>query len=257
MPTSDARIQANQANAMRSTGPKTVQGKSRSRENSLKHGLTGGGVVLPADEAAEVAEIERDLVAELKPSSRLGRSLVHRLALGAVRMERCEEHERAIRAEHVGRILDEFDAEWPAVDGVEDPDRDRAWAHAKRFAQFDTSKEACLARKYEAAAERGFFRSLKELRIVEKAARKAESRPEAATPSPALGSFFQATQTRPKAEPKPIGPAPKAPSTPSRTFASAPLALPIDRPPYPGHPFPIDVPAPGSFDLGFSIGRAG
>ena len=35
-----------------------------------------------------------------------------------------------------------------------------------RLAMFDPSKEACLARQYEAAAERGFLRCLKELRAM-------------------------------------------------------------------------------------------
>ena len=39
---------------------------------------------------------------------------------------------------------------------------------------FDPSPEATLARKYEAAAERGFFRCLKELERMKKAAKAAE-----------------------------------------------------------------------------------
>src|SRR5947199_141090 len=54
MPASEARILANQANAKLSTGPRTAEGKERSRANALKHGLTGAGVVLPEADAAEV-----------------------------------------------------------------------------------------------------------------------------------------------------------------------------------------------------------
>ena len=38
-PTSERKILANRQNALRSTGPKTFQGKSNSRKNSLKHGF--------------------------------------------------------------------------------------------------------------------------------------------------------------------------------------------------------------------------
>ena len=52
MPVSEARIAANRANAARSTGPKTAEGKEKSRANALKHGLTGSGVVLAEADAA-------------------------------------------------------------------------------------------------------------------------------------------------------------------------------------------------------------
>ena len=51
-------------------------------------------------------------------------------------------------------------------------------AEAGDRALFDPSKEACLARRYEAAARRGFFKSLKEFREVEaEAVDRLESEP--------------------------------------------------------------------------------
>ena len=44
---SEARLLANRANALKSTGPRTVEGKEASRANAYKHGLTGSGTVLP------------------------------------------------------------------------------------------------------------------------------------------------------------------------------------------------------------------
>jgi hypothetical protein len=38
--TSERKLAANQNNATRSTGPRTAQGKSRSKHNALRHGLT-------------------------------------------------------------------------------------------------------------------------------------------------------------------------------------------------------------------------
>jgi hypothetical protein len=78
MPSSEAQIAANQANAQRSTGPKTAAGKERSRANSYKHGLTGEGIVLPAVEAAEVARLQQCYEVDLQPSNEFSRTLVRR-----------------------------------------------------------------------------------------------------------------------------------------------------------------------------------
>jgi hypothetical protein len=164
MPASDAQIQANRRNALLSTGPKTPEGKEQSRQNALKHGLTGDGVVVPAEDAEEV---QRRFIAfrkELQPSTEVGLTLVRRAATLAVRMEKCAERDLAAMEKRVVEAMSE----------VEEPeDGDPAeWARlqseAGRLAAFDPSKEACLARRYEAAAERGFYRALKEFRLVEK-----------------------------------------------------------------------------------------
>jgi hypothetical protein len=42
-----ARAQANRRNAEKSTGPRTGEGKSRSRFNALKHGMTAQTVPRP------------------------------------------------------------------------------------------------------------------------------------------------------------------------------------------------------------------
>jgi hypothetical protein len=44
-PTSQAKIAANQANAQKSTGPTSPEGKECSRANALRHGLLAGVVI--------------------------------------------------------------------------------------------------------------------------------------------------------------------------------------------------------------------
>jgi hypothetical protein len=46
-PISERKLQANRANAKRSTGPKTAAGKAASRRNALKHGITSCSTDLP------------------------------------------------------------------------------------------------------------------------------------------------------------------------------------------------------------------
>ena len=191
MPASEAQIRANQANSARSTGPRTSEGKERSRANSYHHGLTGGGVVLSREDAAEVERLDRVLQADLKPPGKAGEILVRRMAVLAVRMERSVSHECAAIAERVRKVMDEFEA----PEGVDAETAERLRVEAGKIATFDASKPACLARKYEAAAERNFYRALKELRELKKHQATAASGPIAAGPAPVtpgdLASFLR------------------------------------------------------------------
>ena len=55
--TSVKQLKANRRNAMASTGPKTMEGKNRSRRNSFKHGLTAETIVTFHEEAADVKSL--------------------------------------------------------------------------------------------------------------------------------------------------------------------------------------------------------
>ena len=170
MPASEARLLANRANALKSTGPKTVEGKEASRANGYKHGLTGSGVVMPEAERAEVEALARALESELKPSGELGRILVRHAATMAVRMERCA----SLEMEAVAGRVRQAEADFVAPEGVAPTEADRLRSEAGRVAMFDSSKEAMLARKYEESARRGFFRAIQELRRAERAAKAPE-----------------------------------------------------------------------------------
>jgi hypothetical protein len=236
MPASEAQIIANRRNSARSTGPTTERGKNRSRANALKHGLTGAGVVLPNEDAAEVERMFQGLEAQFRPSGEAGGVLARRLATCAVRME------RAVLQESAALRVRVLDAQAEAEANGDDP------AEAGLRAMFDPSKEATLARKYEAAAERGFFRALKELRQIAREAKGSDVPSAAAAEAAAtrksmgqLASFFPAVNQPPAAARPAVStpaPAPKPASAAVKTV------------------FPAWNPAfGGSVDVPISIGR--
>jgi hypothetical protein len=63
-----AQITANQANAHRSTGPRTPEGKARVARNAVRNGLTARHLVVREDEREDLAQLQADLTAELNPS---------------------------------------------------------------------------------------------------------------------------------------------------------------------------------------------
>ena len=109
MPASPARIAANRRNSSYSCGPKTAEGKMRSRQNSLKHGLTGEGVALPVEDQVEITKRFESLVDEFRPSTESGRILVRRFSFLSVRLERCERHETTVLSKRVRNAIEEFD----------------------------------------------------------------------------------------------------------------------------------------------------
>jgi hypothetical protein len=149
MSTSEARILANQANAKLSTGPKTPEGKAISRTNSFKHGLTGAGIVLSNEDAVEVDRKFAAYQEELRPSGELGRDLARRVAVCSVRMDRGVSQETAALSERVRQA----EADFVAPEGLDEATVAQLRAEAAARAMFDPSKEAKLARQYEAAAE--------------------------------------------------------------------------------------------------------
>jgi hypothetical protein len=105
MATSERRIAANRANSALAKGPKTPEGKANSRKNSLKHGLTGAGVVVPAGEEAEVAKRTARWVERFEPKDEYELGLIDRTVRAGVRRDRAAAMESARRVEAAARAL--------------------------------------------------------------------------------------------------------------------------------------------------------
>ena len=106
---SDARILASQTNGRKSKGPSTPGGKSISRANSLKHGMTGAGVVLPDEDVVEISKRFDELQGQFNPATPMGKILVHRVAMLSVRLERSAEQEAAYLSEKIRHAQDNYD----------------------------------------------------------------------------------------------------------------------------------------------------
>src|ERR1700694_4189182 len=70
-------------------GPKTPEGKARSAQNSVRHGLTAKSFVITKTEDPEALnQLINDYIAEFQPRTKFQLDLVHELAACRYRMQR-------------------------------------------------------------------------------------------------------------------------------------------------------------------------
>jgi hypothetical protein len=64
-----AQITANRANAQKSTGPRSTQGKSAARFNALKHGIDAASIVIPGEDPADYEALAADYRRDFRPQT--------------------------------------------------------------------------------------------------------------------------------------------------------------------------------------------
>jgi hypothetical protein len=78
--TSFRQIEANRRNALRSTGPRTDDGKRQARRNALRHGLTAETVIDGLEDRGDYRAFEAAVIADYDAQTAVERELVLRLA---------------------------------------------------------------------------------------------------------------------------------------------------------------------------------
>jgi hypothetical protein len=102
--TSFRQIEANRRNARLSTGPKTEEGKRKSRRNALRHGLTAETVIDALESAEDYAAFEMAVTSDYDARTAVERELVLRLSSLLWRLRRATAIESGlfrIQAEHL------------------------------------------------------------------------------------------------------------------------------------------------------------
>jgi hypothetical protein len=102
--TSFRQIDANRRNARLSTGPKTEEGKSRSRRNAVRHGLTAETVIDALESAEDYATFQMAVTSDYDARTAVERELLLRLASLFWRLRRATAIETGLfktQAEHL------------------------------------------------------------------------------------------------------------------------------------------------------------
>ena len=99
--TSDKQAEANRRNALKSTGPKTPEGKDAVRLNAVKHGLLAQDILLPGEDEAALKALGERMRTELQPVGELESLLVERIIAAQWRLRRLGRVETGIFAEEL------------------------------------------------------------------------------------------------------------------------------------------------------------
>ncbi len=201
--TSEKQVQANRRNALKSTGPKTPEGKAAVRLNANKHSLRSQEVLLPGEDEEALKELDENLRAELQPVGELENQFVDGIVAAHWRLRRVRRVEAGIFAwELYGELAERAEQEARAYksdaliemrDALETITDEQKHQEALSKAQDMKAKQdaetATLGRtfirdadqanafsklsRYETAIERSLYKALHELQRLQ-AGRNAE-----------------------------------------------------------------------------------
>jgi hypothetical protein len=164
----EKQIEANRANAQRSTGPRTPEGKARSSRNSLKHGLSAKQVLLPTENQHDFRRHAGALHRHFAPSDPIEAMLVDQIVVAAWRLRRA----RLVESRHlIQRVVTLNEQQ----DGYENLDDQLALAY-----RHDTTGSNTIARiaRHEALIQRELYRALRELNRLQ-TLRRTQNEPQA------------------------------------------------------------------------------
>ncbi len=206
--TSDKQARANRQNALKSTGPKTSEGKAAVRLNALKHGLLSQEILLPGEDEEALTELGERLREELQPFGELENLLVDQIISAYWRLRRLGRVETGIFAwEHSEELAERAEreaheyksdrnkrlAEAPTITITDEKKHEEALERVRRMRTEQEDETATLGRtfardadranafsklsRYETAIERTLYRALHELERRQAARRGAPVTP--------------------------------------------------------------------------------
>ena len=94
--TSNAQVRANQQNAQKSTGPKSLDGKQKVGGNRITHGILSTKLLLAGESSQDYQSLLNGLQAQLRPVGVLELSLVEKVAVILWRQRRLVGAETAV-----------------------------------------------------------------------------------------------------------------------------------------------------------------
>jgi hypothetical protein len=159
MPITEQQLSANRANAQHSTGPNTPEGRKRSSQNALRHGITAQTTIMTDEDRIKHDEFCANMMADLAPVGSIETFLASSVAEEAWRLN----HARA----QCGNIvaIGHFDGTSDIYDAAEHPEVHTAITAARTVR--DHAKTLELISLYETRIRRSFEKYLEKLETLQ------------------------------------------------------------------------------------------
>jgi hypothetical protein len=171
-PASPKQIAANRANAARSTGPRTPEGKANSARNGRRHGFTASTfAVVRLEDLQEIAYLKADLVAAYQPANSQELFALERMALAQQTIRRAARLESGLFTTCLNEILDSNDQPFMPMSNALAGDGDieitraqnRNYFLAEGFHRLSRQSNSwSLFLRYQAQSERQYRRAVEE-----------------------------------------------------------------------------------------------
>lgn len=162
--TNPKKIDSNRKNALKSTGPKTEEGKKVSRMNALKHGILSQEILLPDEDESALIKLREGFNNEFSPVGDIEEILVDRIVSLIWRLKRLGQTEASIFRSY------EADNSFKVFS-------DNVSALGKSFIDDSNGANAfSKLSRYESTIERGLFKAIHELQRIQ-AARQGKAVP--------------------------------------------------------------------------------
>jgi hypothetical protein len=161
----EKQLAANRANAQHSTGPKTEEGKQRTRLNASRHNLTGQVTAMTPEDRKAHDAFSAGLIKSMAPEGELELQLAQRIATDSWRLNRASAIEDNIFALGLFRSSNDLD--------IEQAELHAAMTAARTFTR--EAKAIELLTLYEQRLNRSVQKNLATLQTLQ-ATRKAEQK---------------------------------------------------------------------------------
>jgi len=210
MPT-DSQRDASRANGAKSNGPKTEEGKNRSRLNSLKHGRAAKSLVLSIENVDNFRDLVDSYYDELLPRNQAECNIVDDIIISRWRLQRDWAVEVVTYEIEMDNQTEKVNKEYEDL------------AHAYRFglafrALADTSKALQMNSRYETSHRRAYYKAYNTLMQQRAAERRLPNPPSDVNNGPEAPE----TTPGPAPEPTPQAPPEPPPTAESKNFRTNP-----------------------------------